>query len=156
VIDGIKVPLPTGSYVAGLRVDEADTVDESNETNNAVESPTVDIVGYTVSITVADTVAGAPFAVTVSVRNPAGAAVPGATVALSLEGPETVPEIPGPPGTLTPPNPMGVTNADGNVTFEGLSIAQAGRNYRVVAAVGIGDIGTLMFQSGPFKATAVP
>jgi hypothetical protein len=147
-----KVPLPPGNYVLGINVDESNDVDESNENNNTLESAVVQVVGYTATITVPDgTPKGKAFAAIVNVRGPDGKPVPGAWVTLSLEGPNAVPQVPGPPGSMTPANPRYKTNSKGYVVFEGLRIAQSGKNYRMVAAVEIAGLGTVMFQSDGFK-----
>jgi hypothetical protein len=157
VVDGVKVPFPLGNYVLGINVDESNTVDEADENNNTLESPALQIVGYTATITVPDgTPRGNAFAAIVTVRGPDGAPVSGASVTLSLEGPNSVPQLPGPPGSMTPANPSGETNSDGNVVFEGLRVAQPGRNYRMVAAVTIDGLGTLLFLSDPFKVVETP
>jgi hypothetical protein len=152
VIDGVKVSFPAGNYLAGINVDETNAVDESDETNNSITSSPIRVVGYTAEIDVSRSpTAGRPFAVTVSLRGPDGAAVRGAAVSLSLEGPGTVPERPGPPGNMTPANPSGVTNVYGKAFFTGLRIGEVGGDYRIVAVITVPDVGTLAFQSTTFK-----
>ena len=149
-----EVPFQPGQYNVGILVDNANTVAESNERNNTREAATpITVVDYSARFLSEDNVVvGLPFARSIQVTGSGRTVVPGATVTLSLEGPNTVPNVPGPPGVLVPASPTGVTNADGIVTFENLQINSEGSNYRLIATVEITGVGTLKFSSGPFSA----
>jgi hypothetical protein len=154
---GEEQPFQPGDYFVGFEVDSSDTVQESNERNNTLTTAApIEVVNYQASIGAPETVtAGIPFDVRVSVFGPTGASLSNAVVTLSLEGPGTSPNVPGPPGSMSPPNPTETTNSDGAL-FEDLSISNTGDRYRLVATIDVRDevgniiVGGLKFQSSTF------
>ena len=140
---------PPGSYAVGVQADYANQVEETNENNNRLESAApITVAPYQLAFTIPPFATGASSNVEVALTGDDGEAVSGATVTLTIEGPNAVPGIPGPPFGL-PPLAEAVTNADGRAIFP-VSINTSGVNYRFVATVSVVGVGQMKFQSGPF------
>ena len=153
-----SAPLPPGDYLAGLRVDAGDNVDEGNEQNNTITVP-ITVQGYRVAFnppTLTGVTATFPFSYDVTVTDTAGGLIANASVTLSLEGPgASTPYIPATQnGGFAPLTAL--TSLDGMAHFDPM-ITAAGSGYRFIATITIPGVGVMKFQSPNFTvATYVP
>lgn len=150
-VDGDQ-PIAAGTYTVGLFADNADQVLESDESNNTLQSADSVVVNpYRLAFSfTAPFQDGTPEAVTVTLSGTDGTLISGATVTLTLEGPNTQPLVPGPASTdMSPSAPSAMTNAAGQATFS-QTFSTCADDYRFIATVSLAGVGTMKFQSTLF------
>jgi hypothetical protein len=151
--EGPNVPVDPGTYTVGLFADSQNDTEESDETNNKLESADSSVVeDYQVTFAFTPPFVQVGETVTVTVVGPEGTDVDNATVSLSLEGPFSSSGTPGPTAPLTGGGPE-VTGDDNSVAFV-VSTTSSGTFHRLIATVVIPGVGTLKFESATFTIVA--
>jgi len=153
-------PLPPGDYQVGLRVDTGDNVQEGNENNNTLTTVSpITVYDYTASFQeIGGVFQGQLFDVAVHVTTgPLGTPVAGANVTLSLEGPISDQQEPGPPSSaLSPAAPTADTDAAGDANFNVAIMSGGGSQFRLIATMTTPGAPPLKFQSPPFNLGTTP